>query len=237
MITRGTPPVRIVVADDQGIVRDGFASLLATQPDFLVVGTAADGAEAVRLCTSLDPDVVLMDIRMPVMDGITATREISGPDNGQDGPRILILTTFDVDEYVYDALRAGASGFLLKDVTAERLFEAVRVIATGDALLAPTVTRRLIGDFALRRYGVETPSATAPSRTRLAALTPRETQVLRLVAEGLSNSEIAGRLVVSDETVKTHVSRILSKLGLRDRTQAVVVAYESGLVVPGARPA
>ena len=137
MITRGTSPVRIVVADDQGIVRDGFASLLATQPDFLVVGTAADGAEAVRLCTSLDPDVVLMDIRMPVMDGITATREISGPDHGQDGPRILILTTFDVDEYVYDALRAGASGFLLKDVTAERLFEAVRVIATATHCLRP----------------------------------------------------------------------------------------------------
>jgi DNA-binding NarL/FixJ family response regulator len=231
-----SPPVRIVVADDQPIVRDGFAGLLATQPDFVVVGTAADGAEAVRLCTELAPDVVLMDIRMPGMDGISATREISGPGSRPGGPRILILTTFDLDEYVYDALRAGASGFLLKDVTAERLFEAVRVIATGDALLAPAVTRRLIGEFAAIRPGTETPSAPIYSGQAMAALTPRETQVLRLVAEGLSNSEIAGRLVVSEETVKTHVSRVLGKLGLRDRTQAVVVAYESGLVVPGAHP-
>jgi DNA-binding NarL/FixJ family response regulator len=231
------PPVRIVVADDQGIVRDGFASLLATQPDFVVVGTAADGAQAVRLCAEVDPDVVLMDIRMPGMDGITATREISGPGSRPDGPRILILTTFDLDEYVYDALRAGASGFLLKDVTAERLFEAVRVIATGDALLAPAITRRLIGEFALLRAKAESSSATVHSGINVMALTPRETQVLRLVAEGLSNAEIAARLVVSEETVKTHVSRVLSKLGLRDRTQAVVVAYESGLVVPGAHPA
>jgi DNA-binding NarL/FixJ family response regulator len=230
------PPVRIVVADDQEIVRDGFAGLLATQSDFVVVGTAADGAQAVRLSAELDPDVVLMDIRMPVMDGIAATREISGSSR-PGGPRILILTTFDLDEYVYDALRAGASGFLLKDITAERLFEAVRVIATGDALLAPAVTRRLIGEFARLRAGVETSSATAHSGLNLARLTPRETEVLRLVAEGLSNAEIAARLVVSEETVKTHVSRVLSKLSLRDRTQAVVVAYESGLVVPGAHPA
>ena len=229
------PPVRIVVADDQPIVRDGFAGLLATQTDFAVVGTAADGARAVRLCAELEPDVVLMDIRMPGMDGITATREISGPGSRPDGPRILILTTFDLDEYVYDALRAGASGFLLKDVTAERLFEAVRVIATGDALLAPAITRRLIGEFAALRARVEIPLATAAFGNPAAALTPRETQVLRLVAEGLSNAEIAARLVVSEETVKTHVSRVLSKLGLRDRTQAVVVAYESGLVVQGAR--
>ena len=162
------------------------------------------------------------------MDGIEATRQLSGP--GPDGPRVLILTTFDLDEYVYDALRAGASGFLLKDVTAERLFEAVRVIAAGEALLAPTVTRRLISEFAQMRPQPE-PSSTGA----LATLTPRDTQVLRLVAEGLSNPEIAGRLVVTEETVKTYVSRVLSKLGLRDRTQAVVTTYESGLVVPRSR--
>jgi DNA-binding NarL/FixJ family response regulator len=218
--------VRIVVADDHQVVRAGFAGLLGTQPDFAVVGTAGDGAEAVRICRELRPDVVLMDVRMPGMDGIEATRQLAaGPDG--TGPRVLILTTFDLDEYVYDALCAGASGFLLKDVTAERLFEAVRVVAAGEALLAPTVTRRLISEFARLR-----PHAAAPPADRLATLTPRETQVLRLVAEGLSNPEIATRLVVTEETVKTHVSRVLSKLGLRDRTQAVVTAYESGLVVP-----
>jgi DNA-binding NarL/FixJ family response regulator len=218
--------VRIVVADDHQVVRAGFAGLLGTQPDFAVVGTAGDGAEAVRICRELRPDVVLMDVRMPGMDGIEATRQLAaGPDG--TGPRVLILTTFDLDEYVYDALCAGASGFLLKDVTAERLFEAVRVVAAGEALLAPTVTRRLISEFARLR-----PHAAAPPTGRLATLTPRETQVLRLVAEGLSNPEIATRLVVTEETVKTHVSRVLSKLGLRDRTQAVVTAYESGLVVP-----
>jgi DNA-binding NarL/FixJ family response regulator len=219
--------VRIVVADDHRVVRDGFAGLLATQPDFAVVGTASDGAEAVRMCDELHPDVVLMDVRMPGMDGIEATRRLAGPDGGAS--RVLILTTFDLDEYVYDALRAGASGFLLKDVTAERLFDAVRVIAAGDALLAPTVTRRLISEFALIRPKRE--EDTAPLAA-VATLTPRETQVLRLVAEGLSNPEIAVRLVVTEETVKTHVSRVLGKLGLRDRTQAVVAAYESGLVVP-----
>jgi DNA-binding NarL/FixJ family response regulator len=212
--------VRIVVADDHEIVRTGYAALLDTQPDFAVVGTACDGAEAVRVCQDVLPDVVLMDVRMPGTDGIEATRRLAG------GPRVFILTTFDLDEYVYDALRAGASGFLLKDVTAERLFEAVRVVAAGDALLAPTVTRRLIGEFARLR-----PAAAAPP-TVIGGLTPRETEVLRLVAEGLSNPETARRLVVAEETVKTHVSRILGKLGLRDRTQAVVVAYESGLVVP-----
>jgi DNA-binding NarL/FixJ family response regulator len=216
-------PVRILVADDHQVVRAGFAALLDTQPDFTVVGTARDGAEAVRVCRELLPDVVLMDVRMPGTDGIEATAQLA---SGPAGPRILILTTFDLDEYVYDALCAGASGFLLKDVTAERLFDAVRVVAAGGALLAPTVTRRLISQFARQR-----PQSTALS-TELAALTPRETQVLRLVAEGLSNSEIAVRLMVTDETVKTHVSRMLSKLGLRDRTQAVVTAYESGLVVP-----
>ncbi len=226
------PAVRIVVADDHQVVRTGFAELLGTQPDFTVLGTACDGAEAVRICRELRPDVVLMDVRMPGMDGIEATRQLASPDHGppEDGPRILILTTFDLDEYVYDALRAGASGFLLKDVTAERLFDAVRVIAAGDALLAPTVTRRLIGEFAQMR-----PQRDAAPAAAFATLTPRETQVLRLVAEGLSNPEIAARLVVTDETVKTHVSRILAKLGLRDRTQAVVQAYESGLVVPRSR--
>jgi len=217
--------VRIVVADDHQVVRAGFAGLLDTQPDFTVVGTAADGAAAVRLCREQQPDVVLMDVRMPGMDGIEATRQLTRA--GTAGPRVLILTTFDLDQYVFDALRAGASGFLLKDVTAERLFDAVRVIAAGDALLAPAVTRRLIDEFATLA-----PKPDAPLTPGLASLTPRETQVLRLVAEGLSNQEIADRLVVTDETVKTHVSRVLSKLGLRDRTQAVVVAYESGLVVP-----
>ncbi len=216
--------VRIIVADDDLVVRTGFAALLDTQPDFTVVGTACDGTEAVRICRELSPDVALMDVRMPVMDGIEATRQLAGPSR----PRILILTTFDLDHYVYDALCAGASGFLLKDVTAERLFDAVRVVAAGEALLAPAVTRRLISEFTRLRPKPDD----APPTATLASLTPRETQVLRLVAEGLSNTEIAARLVVTEETVKTHVSRMLSKLGLRDRTQAVVMAYETGLVVP-----
>jgi DNA-binding NarL/FixJ family response regulator len=216
--------IAVVVADDQDIVRAGFSALLDTQPDITVVGSAGDGAAAVRVCREQRPDVVLMDVRMPVMDGIEATRQLAA--DGDGGPRVLMLTTFDLDEYVYDALSAGASGFLLKDVAAERLFDAVRVVAAGDALLAPAVTRRLIGEFARMR-----PRPASPPE-RLRELTPRETEVLRLVAEGLSNGEIAQRLVVSEETVKTHVSRVLMKLGLRDRTQAVVTAYESGLVVP-----
>jgi DNA-binding NarL/FixJ family response regulator len=220
--------VRIVVADDHQIVRSGFAALLGTQPDFTVVGTAEDGAEAVGVCKETSPDVVLMDVRMPGVDGIEATRQLTSP--GSDRPRVLILTTFDLDEYVYDALCAGASGFLLKDVAAEQLFHAVRVIAAGEALLAPTVTRRLISEFARQR-----PQTDSLRAAQLATLTPRETQVLRLVAEGLSNPEIAARFTVTEETVKTHVSRILAKLGLRDRTQAVVTAYETGLVVPGSR--
>ena len=215
--------IRALVADDQQAVRAGLAALLETQDDITVVATAADGEEAVRLSDDHRPDVVLMDIRMPVLDGIAATRSISTP----DGPRVLVLTTFDLDEYVYDALQAGASGFLLKDAPPETLFDAVRVVAAGDALLAPAVTRRLIAEFARLR---------PPQRTRaedLDALTRRELEILGLVAAGLSNHEIADRLVLSNETVKTHVSHILRKLGLRDRAQAVVAAYESGLVTPG----
>jgi DNA-binding NarL/FixJ family response regulator len=223
--------IRIVVADDHQVVRTGFATLLDTQPDFDVVGTAVNGSEAVRICRELHPDVVLMDVRMPGTDGIEATRQLAEPGE-EGGPRILILTTFDLDDYVYDALCAGASGFLLKDVTAERLFDAVRVIAAGEALLAPAVTRRLISEFSrIRPRQAAPPTAMAALRE----LTPRETEVLRLIAEGLSNPEIAARLVVTEETVKTHVSRVLGKLGLRDRTQAVVTAYESGLVVPRSR--
>jgi DNA-binding NarL/FixJ family response regulator len=219
--------IKVVVVDDQEIVRAGFAALLGTQPDFRVAGTAADGLEAVELCERERPHVALMDVRMPVMDGIEATRRVTS--DGKRPPRVIVLTTFDLDEYVYDALGAGASGFLLKDVTADTLFEAVRVVAAGDALLAPAVTRRLIGEFARLRPSV-------PIRPdALSELTPRETEVLRLVAEGLSNHEIAERLVVSDETIKTHVSRVLSKLDVRDRTQAVVAAYESGLVTPRPR--
>jgi DNA-binding NarL/FixJ family response regulator len=229
-MTAPSPVIRIVVADDHQVVRTGFATLLDTQPDFEVVGTAVNGSEAVRICRELRPDVVLMDVRMPGTDGIEATRQLAGP--GQGGPRILILTTFDLDDYVYDALCAGASGFLLKDVTAERLFEAVRVIAAGEALLAPAVTRRLISEFSRIRPRQATPPT---AMAALRELTPRETEVLRLIAEGLSNPEIAARLVVTEETVKTHVSRVLAKLGLRDRTQAVVTAYESGLVVPRSR--
>ncbi len=216
--------IGIVVADDHEVVRRGFAAMLGTQPDFNVLGTAGDGAEALRACRELHPDVVLMDIRMPGTDGIEATRQLTQDD---EPPRVLILTTFDLDEYVFDALRAGASGFLLKEATAGQLYDAVRVVAAGDALLAPGVTRRLISEFARIR-----PPAAVPQPSSLASLTPRETEVLRLVAEGLSNSEIAGRLTVTEDTVKTHVSRLLAKLGLRDRVQAVVTAYESGLVVP-----
>jgi DNA-binding NarL/FixJ family response regulator len=219
--------IKVAVVDDQEIVRAGFAALLGTQADFRVAGTAADGREAVELCGRERPHVVLMDVRMPVMDGIEATRHVTS--NGKRPPRVIMLTTFDLDEYVYDALGAGASGFLLKDVTADTLFDAVRVVAAGDALLAPGVTRRLVSEFARLRPSV-------PSRPDvLSELTPRETEVLRLVAEGLSNGEIAERLVVSDETIKTHVSRVLGKLDVRDRTQAVIVAYESGLVLPRAR--
>jgi DNA-binding NarL/FixJ family response regulator len=217
--------IRALVADDQQVVREGFVALLGTQEDIEVVASAANGAEAVSLSAEHRPDVVLMDVRMPVLDGIEATRRIV--ESAEEGPRILVLTTFDLDDYVYDALQAGASGFLLKDVPAEALFEAVRVVAAGEALLAPAITRRLIAEFARLRPRQVRPDA-------LAELTPRETEILGLVAEGLSNHEIAERLVLSEETVKTHVSHVLRKLDLRDRAQAVVVAYESGLVVPRA---
>ena len=218
--------ITLAVVDDQDVVRSGFAALLGTQSDFEVVGVAGDGVAAIELCRERHPDVVLMDVRMPTMDGIEATRRIAV---GEDaGSRVLVLTTFDMDEYVYDALAAGASGFLLKDATAEDLFDAVRVVAAGEALLSPRVTRRLISEFARLRP----PPPAAPEGLR--KLTPRETEVLRLVAEGLSNAEIAERLVVSEETVKTHVSHVFQKLGIRDRAQAVVVAYESGLVTPRA---
>lgn len=217
---------RVVVADDQALVRAGFRLLVDSAPDFEVVGEAADGAQAVELALRERPEVVLMDIRMPVLDGLEATRRISALDETA-AVRILILTTFDLDEYVYEALRAGASGFVLKDIPPTDLLAAIRVVAAGDALLAPSVTRRLIAQFARR------PGPTPVSPTALAVLTDREREVLGLVARGLSNGEIAQHLVVSPSTSKTHVSRLLTKLGARDRAQLVAVAYEAGLVIPG----
>jgi DNA-binding NarL/FixJ family response regulator len=216
--------IRAVIADDQMMVREGFSVLLNAQPDIEVVGEAVDGQEAIEKVTALEPDVVLMDIRMPVLNGIEATRQIV---RAESPTRVLVLTTFDLDEYVYEALRAGASGFLLKDSSARELTDAVRIVASGDALLAPSITKRLIGEFS--RMG----APRGPSRARLDDLTERETEVLALVAQGLSNAEIAAHLVVAEQTVKTHIGRILVKLGLRDRTQAAVFAYEAGLVTPG----
>jgi DNA-binding NarL/FixJ family response regulator len=216
--------ISVVVADDQGMVRSGFTTLLNAQPDIDVIGEAVNGQEAIVRAAELRPDVILMDVRMPVLDGLQATRQIAAL---EAGPRILILTTFDLDDYVYEALRAGASGFLLKDASAGELADAVRVVAAGDGLLAPSVTRRLIAEFA--RLG----APRTPDRKNLKDLTDRETEVLALVARGLANGEIANRLFVAEQTIKTHVSRILMKLGLRDRAQAVVFAYESGLVRPG----
>jgi DNA-binding NarL/FixJ family response regulator len=217
---------RCLIADDQAMVREGFAAVLDSQPGLLVVGQAADGADAVRQARNLEPDVVLMDVRMPVMDGLQAARQILSAASPAR-PRVLMLTTFDLDDYVYAALRAGASGFLLKDATAAQLVDAVRVVAAGDALLAPSVTRRLIADFARQ------PSPHPPFPPTLGALTPRETEVLRLIAHGLSNTEISTTLVIAEQTTKTHVGRIMAKLGLRDRAQAVVLAYETSLVTPG----
>jgi DNA-binding NarL/FixJ family response regulator len=218
--------IRVLVADDQTLVRAGFRVLVESAPDLEVVGEAGDGVEAVELARRKLPDVVLMDIRMPVMDGLEATRRIVALDRAE-GIRVLVLTTFDLDEYVYEALQAGASGFLLKDTPPADLLAAIRVVAAGDALLAPGVTRRLIAEFARRPE----PSAVAPAA--LAALTDREREVLALVARGLSNAEIAELLVVSGATAKTHVSRVLAKLGARDRAQLVMLAYETGLVTPG----
>ena len=222
----GGGPTRCLIADDQAMVREGFAAVLAAQPGLLVVGQAADGADAVHQAQRLRPDIVLMDVRMPVMDGLQATRQILTT-AGAAWPRVLMLTTFDLDEYVYAALRAGASGFLLKDATAAELVHAVRVVAAGEALLAPSVTRRLIADFARQ------PRPGPAVQPALGALTPRETEVLRLIAHGLSNTEISDTLVIAEQTTKTHVGRILAKLDLRDRAQAVVLAYETGLVTPG----
>jgi DNA-binding NarL/FixJ family response regulator len=218
-------PIRILIVDDQNLVRTGFRMILASEPDIEVVGQSANGAEAVELVAELRPDVVLMDIRMPVMDGLEATRRIA---RSSPITKVVILTTYDLDEYVFDALRAGASGFLLKDAPPEQLVSAIRVAAGGDALLSPSVTRRLVEEFARHSVGTRP----APG---LQELTARELEVLKLIARGHSNTEIAAALVVGDATVKTHVARILDKLDCRDRVQAVVIAYESGLVQPGMR--
>jgi len=214
--------IRVLLADDQSLVRAGFRMILKAEPDFEVVGEAADGREAVALADRLAPDVVLMDIRMPALDGIEATRSIT---RREQAPRVLVLTTFDLDEYVYEALRAGASAFLLKDAPEHQLLAAIRVVADGGSLFAPSVTRRLIESFAGRKRAAATPA--------LEELTARELEVLRLIARGLSNAEIAANLVVSEHTTKTHVASILQKLDLRNRVQAVVLAYESGLIHPG----
>ncbi|MFE3443693.1 response regulator [Nocardia sp. NPDC059180] len=219
--------ITVLIADDQAMVRQGFGALLAAQPDISVIGDAPDGKVAVAEAKRLRPDVVLMDVRMPEMNGLDAARAILAA--GFDPPvRVLMLTTFDIDDYVYEALSIGASGFLLKDAPAEELVRAVRVVADGQALLAPTVTRRLIADVTSRRAVSRAKPAPA-----LAGLTPREREVLELIAKGMSNTEIAGALFVAEQTVKTHVSKVFAKLDLRDRAQAVVLAYESGLVTPG----
>ncbi|MEV5888494.1 response regulator transcription factor [Nonomuraea fuscirosea] len=216
--------LRVVVADDQELVRGGFSMILDAQPDIEVVAEAGDGAQAVAAVREHRPDLLLLDIRMPVMDGIEAARIVCA----DGGCRVLMLTTFDLDDYVYDALRAGAAGFLLKDVRRDDLVHAVRVVAAGESLLAPSVTTRLIADFTSRA-----PRPAVPPSERLAVLTGRERETLRMIARGLSNAEIAREMVVSEHTVKTHVSNVLTKLGLRDRVQAVIVAYETGLAVPG----
>jgi DNA-binding NarL/FixJ family response regulator len=216
--------IRVLIADDQALVRGGFRLILQAQKDMEVVGEAEDGRQALQLAKELKPDVVLMDIRMPELDGIEATRRLG---DSPDAPRVLMLTTFDMNEYVYEAMKSGASGFLLKDVRPEQLADAVRTVAAGDALLAPSITRRLIEEF------VHRPPPGQKRPPELEELTDRELEVLQLIAKGLSNTEIGGQLFVSEATVKTHVTRILAKLRLRDRVQAVVLAYESGLVQAG----
>ena len=223
-------PVRILIADDQALVRAGFRMILDSEPGLEVVGEAVDGREAIAMARELRPDVVLMDIRMPEVDGLEATRQIVDP-AAVDPIRVLVLTTFDLNEYVYEALRAGASGFLLKDTPPEQLVAGIAVVARGEALLAPTITRRLIEEFARAA-----PVQAAEPHPRLGELTARELEVFKLIARGLSNAEIAAELVVSETTVKTHVARVLMKLDLRDRVQAVVLAYETGVVSPGASP-
>ncbi len=218
--------IRVLIVDDQELVRTGFRLFLETQPGLAVVGEAGDGEEAIERVRELRPDVVLMDIRMPTMDGVEATAKLTSGAI-EPAPRVLVLTTFDLDEYVFGALRAGAAGFLLKDAPRERLIEAIRVVHSGEALLSPSITRRLIEDFAARSDPIKPPAAV------LAELTPSEREVLGLVAHGLSNAEIAARLVVTEATVKSHVGAVLLKLGLRDRVQAVVFAYEHGIVVAG----
>ena len=217
--------IRVLIADDQELVRTGFRAILNAEPDLDVVGEARDGTEVIEAARRLRPEVVLMDIRMPNLDGIQATRRITA---GDDSPRVLILTTFDLDEYVYDGLRAGASGFLLKDAAADDLLQAVRVIAAGEALLAPSITRRLIEDYTRRPAPRRQPDA-------MASLTARELEVMRLLARGMPNTDIARELFLGDATVKTHIARIFTKLNLHDRAQAVVLAYETGLVQPGDR--
>ena len=220
--------IRVLLVDDQPLLRTGFRMILEAEPDLAVVGEAGDGQQALDQVRALQPDVVLMDIRMPRMDGVEATRQITGPD--RSGPaKVLVLTTFDLDEYVVEALRAGASGFLLKDAPAVELVQAIRVVAAGEAMLAPSITRRL-----LDKYAGRLPSGDESVPQPLQALTEREVEVLKLVARGLSNAEIAAELFVSETTVKTHVGHVLTKLALRDRVQAAVYAYESGLVRPGA---
>jgi DNA-binding NarL/FixJ family response regulator len=220
--------IRVLLVDDQELVRTGFRMILADEQGIEVVGEAANGRDAIAAAARLDPDVIVMDIRMPIMDGVEATRRLAGGEDGSIGPRILVLTTFDADEHVVDAIRAGASGFLLKDVTPADFVRAIRVVAAGDALIAPSVTRRLLDRFAR----LPLPSD-GTHREDLANLTDRELEVLKLVAEGLSNREIAERLVLAEPTVKTHVSHLLLKLDLRDRAQLVVLAYETGVVRPG----
>ncbi|MDJ1130627.1 response regulator [Streptomyces iconiensis] len=225
---------RVVIVDDQAMVRAGFAALLAAQSDIDVVGEAADGLRGVETCRNTRPDVVLMDVRMPEMNGLEAAQQLLEPPPGVlHRPKVLMLTTFDVDDYVYEALRVGASGFLLKDAPPADLIAAVRVVAAGEALLAPSVTRRLIAEFAKQQRPHGRKSRSSAPSSRLKGLTDRETEVLGLVARGLSNSEIAESLFLAEQTVKTHVSRIFTKLDLRDRAQAVIFAYESGLIAPG----